>query len=193
MRFLATLACATVLAAPVFAGGHITWTSVDDQSSIAFGSVKSNEIGEVHTFSKVSGKVGEKGGVSISIDLGSVETNIDIRNERMIEHVFQAGQATATLAGEVDMDQVNGMDVGSTKLVEFDGALTFAGAEVDVYTNLLVARLTEDRVLVTTADMVMVSTDELGIDAGIDKLMELAGLPGITRVAPVTIRMVFEK
>ena len=39
----------------------------------------------------------------------------------------------------------------------------------------------------------MVSTDELGIDAGIDKLMELAGLPGITRVAPVTIRMVFEK
>ena len=58
---------------------------------------------------------------------------------------------------------------------------------------MLVARLSENSVLVTTADFIMLSTEDLGINAGIDKLMTLAKLPGITRVTPVSVRMVFNK
>jgi hypothetical protein len=71
--------------------------------------------------------------------------------------------------------------------------MSFAGASSDVEADLFVARLSEDRVLVTTSNMIMLSTADLGVDEGIDELKELASLSGITRVTPVTVRMVFEK
>ncbi|MBL4750028.1 MAG: hypothetical protein JKX71_05505 [Amylibacter sp.] len=43
-----------------------------------------------------------------------------------------------------------------------------------------------------TAEMIWISTEEAGIDAGVTKLMELAKLPSITRAFPVTLRLVFE-
>jgi hypothetical protein len=169
------------------------WTSVDALSSVAFGSVKKDVVGEVHTFSDVKGSVDETGAVAVDIDLASVETFIDIRNERMMKYIFDDGKATAVLNGAVDMDDLNALAVGDIGTTDFEGTLTFAGIEADVYVEMMVARLKEDRVLVTTSDFTMLSTADLGIDPGIDKLMELAELPGITRVTPVTIRMVFEK
>ena len=194
MKFLAaiTLAIAMTTSTLAWAGGH-SWKSVDEQSSIAFGSVKKDTVGEVHSFSGVKGTVSDEGAVEITIDLGSVETNIDIRNERMAKHVFQDGAATAKLTGTVDMEDVSALSTGDVTLADLEGTLVFAGTEVDVEAEMVVARLAENRVLVTTANMLMLSTEDLGIDEGVDALMELAKLPGITRVTPITVRMVFEK
>jgi len=41
--------------------------------------------------------------------------------------------------------------------------------------------------------MIMLGTEGLGINAGIDMLMQLAKLPGIIRVTPVTMRLVLQK
>ena len=181
------------IASQVFAGGEESWSSVAEHSSIAFGSVKKDVVGEVHHFDSVSGTVKADGSVSIMIDVTSVETNIEIRNERMLKHVFSDGLALAKIEGSIDMSDVNGLDIGSTDVVDFEGVLTLAGVPADIEAEMLVARLSENRVLVTTADFIMVSTADLGIDPGIDQLMALAKLPSITRVTPVTIRMVFEK
>lgn len=188
---MGTLLATAMLTGAALAGGHGPWTSVADESSIAFGSIKKDVAGEVHHFSGVTGTVAKDGTVAVDIDLTSLETYIDIRNERMAEHVFK-GAPTATLMGEVDMDDVTALAPGETTLTDFEGVLTLGGIEADVEAEMLVARLSETRVLVTTADFIMLSTADLGIDPGVDKLMELASLPGITRVAPVTIRMVFE-
>ncbi len=58
--------------------------------------------------------------------------------------------------------------------------------------HFFVIKLSDTKLLATTNDMIMLSTEELGINSGIDKLMELAKLPGITRVSPVTLRFMFE-
>ena len=195
MKLLSSLAVAASLmvASPVFAGGHITWNSVDAESRVAFGSIKKNVAGEVHHFNKVSGVVKEKGEMTITIDLASVQTNIDIRDERMGKHVFQEGKATAVITGTIDMEEVDSMKPGETKVVEIEANLEFAGSENEIEAEMLVARLSENRVLVTTADFLMLSTEDLGIDAGVDMLKKLAKLPQITRVTPVAVRMVFEK
>ena len=192
MKILLTsvVASTLLLTTSAFAGG---WKSVDAESSVAFGSIKKDTVGEVHHFTKVNGTVSDAGALSIDIDLSSVQTNIDIRNERMTEHVFQSGKATANLSAEIDMSEVTDMKVGETKIMEIEATLSFVGVENDIDANMLVARLSENRVLVTTADFVMLTTEDLEIDPGINKLMELAKLPGITRVTPISARMVFEK
>ncbi|MDJ0614562.1 MAG: YceI family protein [Rhizobiaceae bacterium] len=183
------LGVSLIAATPAFA----EWKSVDDQSRVAFGSIKKDVVGEVHHFNGVSGTVSEAGALKIEIDLSSVETYIDIRNERMAKHVFDAGKATAVISGEIDMEEVNSLKPGEMTIVEVETQLAFAGSENDVDAEMLVARLSDNRVLVTTSDFIMLSTEDLGIDAGIDELMKLAKLPGITRVTPVSIRMVFDK
>jgi hypothetical protein len=189
-RFVTCFVGAIFAASAAIADGH--WVSVEGQSSVAFGSVKKDVVGEVHHFSGVKGTVGADGAVKILIDLTSLETNIDIRNERMGKHVFNA-QTSAALNGEVDMDDVSALSVGDTALTDFEGVLKLGAVEVDIEAEMLVARLADNRVLVTTADFIMLSTEDLGVNAGIDKLMELAKLPGITRITPVSVRMVLEK
>lgn len=195
MKFLtgAATALSLLISANAFAGGHSNWKSVDEYSQVAFGSIKKNTVGEVHHFSGVAATVDAKGQLNLTIDLSSIETNIDIRNERMGEHVFKNNSATATVTGTLDMDEVANLEVGSMTIAEFEGMLTLAGVELDVDAEMVVARLAEDRVLVSTSDFVMLSTEDLEIDAGIDMLRELAGLSGITRVTPVSVRVLFEK
>ncbi|MCP5083967.1 MAG: YceI family protein [Alphaproteobacteria bacterium] len=195
VKILASMACAIslLISSAAFAGGHIAWKSVAEESRVAFGSVKKNVAGEVHHFNKVSGVVKELGEMTITIDLASLETNIDIRNERMAKHVFDEGKATALITGKIDMDELNGMKAGETKVVDLDAKLSFAGVDTDIEAEMLVARLSENRVLVTTADFILLSTKDLGIDAGVDMLKKLAKLPEITRVVPIAVRMVFQK
>lgn len=185
--FGAAVAAMSLLALPLAAE---EWTLNGDASRLAFGSVKKNTTGEVHEFQSLSGTV-KDGMAEITIDLTSLETYADIRNTRMAEHVFKMAPS-ATFAAELDMETLGAMAVGDTDVVDFDGVLSFLGQDVEVYTELFVARMSEERVMVTTNDMVWVTTEELAIEPGIDKLAELAELSSITRAVPVTVRFVFD-
>ena len=185
-----TLTAAAITA--LWAGAAIagSWTLDADASRLAFGSIKKDKVGEVHAFTGLSGAVSAEGTVNIDIDLSSVETNIDIRNERMIEHVFKRAGA-ANLAAAIDLDALEGLAVGASDVIDVEGVLNLLGQVVEIEAEIFVMRVAKDRALVTTNDMIFLGTEEAGIDGGIDKLMALAKLPGITRTAPVTLRLVF--
>lgn len=187
-----TLMSSVLLFGMVHGAAAEDWTLDASASHIAFGSVKNNYIGEVHAFSGLSGEVNAEGDASIDIELGSVETQIDIRNERMVEHVFNMAPS-ATLSTKIDMEQISKLELGQSTVMEIDFDLAFLGADVALYGEIFVLRITEDQVMVTTNNMVYVDTDELGIEAGIDKLQELASLDDITRAVPVTLRFVFNR
>lgn len=168
-----------------------SWTLDGGASNLAFGSIKFNDTGEAHSFTAIDGAVAEDGSVTLGIDLSSVETNIDIRNERMVEHVFK-NAPRATVSAQIDMGALEGMAVGESTVMEVEGDLTLLGVEVPLYGDMFVMRLTEDKVMVTTDSMLFLSTADAEIDPGVDKLMELASLPNIVRAVPVTLRLMFD-
>jgi len=176
-----------IVATPVLASG---WTLAPEGSHLAYGTIKKDTIGEVNSFTNLSGHVSPDGKAEIEIDLSSVETNIDIRNERMVEYVFRKA-GTATLTAGFDMAEVSALGVGETTTIDAEAMLSLVGTEIEFDAEMFVARLTETSVLVTTNDMIFVSTEDAGVNAGVDKLMELAELPGITRTVPVTARFIF--
>lgn len=178
-----------MIATPMLAD---TWSLNPSMSHVAFGSIKNNDTGESHSFEDVSGTVSDAGIVTLSIGLGSVSTNIDIRNERMVEFVFQ-NAPTATITAQIDMADVDGLTVGAGKNIDTEGTLALLGTKVDLDASFYVIRLSDRQVLVATNGMIMLSTEDAGINAGIDALQELAGLDSITRVSPVSMRLVFDK
>ncbi|MEM6896029.1 MAG: YceI family protein, partial [Pseudomonadota bacterium] len=159
-------------------------------SKVGFGSVKSDFIGEAHSFSGLSGTVSEDGTVDITLDLATLETNIDIRNERMQEHVFKMAP-DAKLMAEVDMEAMENLEVGGTMMSVVEGTLMFLGQEVFVDLPVVAARLSDEQVLIMSDGVTYLSTEELGVDAGVDVLMDLAGLERIDRAVPVTVRFMF--
>ena len=183
--------CSSALAI-IFAGmaNAETWTLDGEASHLAFGSIKKDKIGEVNSFSGLKGTVDADGKADVTIDLTTLETNIDIRNERMLEHVFK-GAGEAQLTAQLDMDEVKGLAVGEMAVVDVEGVLSLLGVSTELDLEMVVVRLAENKVMALSNDMVFVGTEELGVTAGIDKLMELAKLPGITRTSPVTLRLVF--
>ena len=189
--FLASLLFVLASAVPSLA--EEIWKLSAAESKVSYGSIKKDTVGEVNSFESISGEVSASGEATINIDVTSVQTNIDIRNERMVKHVFDANSPQATLKANIDMDEVNGLAVGASTVIDVEGVLSLSGVNLDIETEMFVVRASDNKVVVTTNDMIMIGTEDLGINAGIDKLMELAKLPGITRVAPVTLRFVFNK
>lgn len=186
LLFAATIM--SLIAGPTLAGG---WKLDSDASKIAFASIKNDYVGEVHTFQTLSGTVSDAGVAEIAIDLSSVETLIDIRNERMAEHVFKM-IPSARLTAELDLSDAKELAVGDMMTTEVDAVLSLVGTEVDVTTEMVVVRLSESRVMVMSNDMAFLEADTAGIDEGIDTLQELAGLDMIARAVPVTVRFVFD-
>ena len=166
------------------------WVLDGATSKLAFGSIKKNKIGEVHRFERISGSVSDTGAVLVEIDLSSVQTDIDVRNERMRAFVF-GGQTTGTLKGQIDMAGLKSLPVGGSGVVDSTITLSLLGQDIPIAADLFVLRITDTRVLVSTDNMVFVSSEDLGVDDGITKLMGLAQLSGITRTAPVTARFIF--
>lgn len=166
------------------------WTVDSDASVLGFGSIKGNTTGEAHTISGVAGKVAADGTATLTLDLTTIQTNIDIRNERIGEHIFK-GAANATLTAAIDLEAMEGLAVGEYMVTEVEGDLALIGEPLPVYLDMFIMRTADDQVIATSNSMLFISTEELGIDAGIDVLKALANLDGITRSFPVTMRFVF--
>ena len=74
----------------LFTSAHAqsSYTLVPEKSKLVFTSIKSGSVIEAHEFKSLSGEINEQGLASVTIDLASVETGIDIRNERMKSMLF---------------------------------------------------------------------------------------------------------
>ncbi len=190
MQRLITVLVLVLFATPAWA----EWTLSPDQSHLSFGSIKKGSVGEVHHFTKISGTVSDEGNARITIDLASVATGIEIRNERMRKVLFQTDKfPTATITADLDMVTFETLALGDTATVNVPVTLELHGKTSHVDTELVVARLGVDRVLVVPQEFIMIDAGAYGFDDGIAKLMKLAGLPSISSAVPVSFVFVFTR
>ncbi|MEL7317807.1 MAG: YceI family protein [Pseudomonadota bacterium] len=202
MKFISTLAPAALILttacaqtpaepAPLVQGG---WSVDASASSLSYVSVKSGEIAESNSFSGLSGSVTPAGAASVEIDLSTIETNVDIRNERMRDIFFEvADHPTATVTAQIDPAALDTLAVGQSVTQPLKATLSVKGVEAPVETQVSVTRTAEDRVLVTSTEPVIVYADALELTDGLATLQELAGLPSITPAVPVSFSIAFKR
>ena len=200
--FLALAACAgpeaeAPLADPTASPAPVTegaWSLDPAASRLAYVSIKAGEVAENNRFDTLSGSVAADGTASLSIDLASVSTGVEIRDERMREVFFAvADNPAATVTAKLDPARFAGLAVGQSVLRPLTAEVTIKGATAEVETEVLVTRTAEDRVLVVTAAPVIVSTDMFGLTDELGELRALAQLPSITPAVPVTFTLTFTR
>ncbi|MEO0871835.1 MAG: YceI family protein [Pseudomonadota bacterium] len=188
-----TAACTQAPAepAPLVKGA---WEVDASASSLSYVSVKSGEIAEANSFSGLSGSVTPEGAASLEIDLSTIETKVDIRNERMRDIFFEvADHPTANVTATIDPAAFEKLSVGESITQPLSATLSVKGIEAPVETEVSVTRTSEDGVLVTSIEPVIVYADALKLTEGLGKLQELAGLPSITPVVPVSFSITFKR
>ncbi|MEL7188453.1 MAG: YceI family protein [Pseudomonadota bacterium] len=186
-------ACSKAPAEPsAVTGGD--WTVDSDVSSLSYVSVKSGNVAEANTFSALSGSVSEAGEAEVIIDLASLETGVDIRNERMRDIFFVvADNPTANVTATIDPATFEALGVGESMPQKLDATLSVKGVETSINADVQVTRAGEDRVQVVSTAPVIVYADALELTEGLATLQQLAGLGEITPLVPVTFSLTFKR
>lgn len=182
---------AATAADPVTGGA---WTLDPAGSRLAYVSIKAGEVAENNRFERMSGTVAADGTATLDIDLASVDTGVDIRNERMREIFFGVAEfPKASVTAKLDPAAFAGLAVGQSITRPLKASVTVKGATGVVETEVLVTRVTADRVTVVPVAPVIVSTDMFGLTDELGELRALAQLPSITPAVPVTFSLAFTR
>lgn len=172
-------------------GASADWVLDNERSSLSFTSTKNGKITEAHRFTGLSGTVDKSGKAEVSIDLLSVATGIDIRNERMREFLFETNkfaQATITASVEDVLKKVK----GSTQVVEVPAELSLHGKKNPITLEVLVTQRNKVWV-VSSMSPVMINASDYELAGGIDKLRQIAELASISQMVPVHFVLTFAK
>lgn len=164
-----------------------------DESSLYFVTIKNNSVGEVLTFDKLSGSISKEGTAVLEIDLLSVNTQIEIRDERMRKSLFQVENfPKATISVQLDMKLLKSLDKGEELTMELKGAVDLHGEQSNVFANVLVSKNDDGDLRVTTLHPVLVNARHFKLVQGIGTLRKQAGLTVISSVVPVTFSLLFD-
>ena len=162
-------------------------------SKVGYVSIKNNAIAEHNVFSGVTGSLSKKGQLKINIDLSTVETQVDIRNQRMRELFFEVTQyPQAVVTAELDVQELAQVDSGAPLEIVKPFTLSLHGVEVTAEAHLRVVAV-GGRAWVSTVRPILISAADFGLEGGVSALQKIAGLEAIAAVVPVSIDLKFVK
>ncbi len=188
---LRALLCAAMLLAS--AEVLADWTLESGASTLGFVSVKNGSTAEGHRFRSIEGRLDDRG-AELIVDLASVDTRIEIRDERMRELLFEVARfSQAAFRASVSPAIAEELAVGASIEQEVSGTLAMHGIEVPLTATVLVTRSAPDRLRVASAQPVIVSASALELEQGLERLREVAGLDGITPEVPVSFSLSFRR
>lgn len=174
-------------------GAAAQWELDNGSSSLNFISVKNASVAETHRFDTLVGFVGDDGTVQLAIDLASVDTGIEIRDERMRKMLFDTDSfSSANVTGKVDPAVLAALEPGTVLTTDLEVTLSLHGAEATVSAPVVVINETSGVLRVLTSRPVLVSAASFDLGKGVAALQEVAGLNSISTAVPVTFHLVFK-
>jgi len=170
------------------------WALDSEASRLNYATIKAGDVVEMNAFETLTGSVSADGSATVEIDLASVSTGIDIRDERMRDIFFVvADNPTATVTAEFDPAAFEGLAIGRSTQVPLNGTLSIKGVEAPVEGQVKVTRTGPDSVLAESAQPILVNATDLELTEGIATLQQIAGLDSISPTVPVSFTLTFAR
>jgi len=170
-----------------------SWTLNGDESTLSFISTKAVNVAEVHKFATLTGNVDDTGNIGISINLASVDTGIEIRDDRMREMLFDTeSYASAEITAQVNTTMLDELAAGHSQSMAVEGELALHGQSIPMTFEVVVARMGNGDLLVMSQKPVVVNASLFNLADGVEALREIAGLPSISAAVPVSFVLSFD-
>lgn len=168
------------------------WQLDPYQSSLNFVSIKKGTVGEVHKFTRLDGLFTQSGKFTFNVHLGSVDTGIPVRDERMQEHLFAVTKyPLATVTGAITAQQFQAINGAMPRILNVELEIDLHGKKIKKACALRVLGLSNNNLVVSLQSPIIIKAEEFGLSGGVKKLKELAGLSSIAESIPITANLVF--
>lgn len=163
------------------------WVLDNNKSGLYFVSIKKDHIAETHTFRKLSGVITKAGQGNLTIDLASVATNVDIRDERIRDHLFETTTfATANVI--VDLSKT-GVKPG---IQTVNVTLDLHGVKKEIAAMVAITEA-GDTVQVSTVAPIILDAADFNLAGGLTVMREIGSVASISNAVPVTFFLSFVK
>lgn len=183
---------ASLLAAAVSA--RADWQLDPAASALYYVTSKASAVSEVNGFVTLGGAIDAQGKATLGIDLASVQTNVEIRDQRMREIAFQTEQfAQATVTLQVDTAALDAMAAGSSATASHTALVDLHGVSQELTLDLQLIKLDADSVQVQNARPLIVAAGSFGLAEAVEQLREIAGLPAINPNVVVDFTLVYHQ
>ncbi|MFV0478752.1 MAG: YceI family protein [Parahaliea sp.] len=169
------------------------WDLDSTHSELNYVSVKNNAVAEMNGFQSLVGYISKEGQIDLTVDLASVTTNIDLRDERMRSLFFETDSfPAATITGKVAPELLAALEPGAVISTEIQLVLSLHGQQADITAPVMVATDSSGHLRVVSSRAVLLNVSDFGLLAGVAKLQEVAGLKSIDTVVPITFHLLFK-
>ncbi len=178
-----------------FSDKNAGWHIDTNHSQLSFSSLKSQSIFENHQFSVFFGQLTVAGDLTVTIDLNSSETGIAIRNERLASMLFETNTyPQAIFSAQLPESALpKHLKKQQSKTLEINGQLSLHGNQQPVTLKVKVVRINKKRIAVSTVEPVAINVAQFALSDGVEALREIAGLPSISLIVPVTFAVELEQ
>lgn len=181
----------SVLLMTVCSTAYADWKLDNEQSSLNFISTKNQHISETHSFGQLAGTLSDDGNLKVKVTLSSVDTGIEIRDQRMRDMLFKVADIpSATLSAKIDKSLLKA-EVGQSTFSKVDATFHVNGKSVTMPVSIQVTKLAGNALLATTTAPVLINATSFGLDGGVAALQKIAGLAGISLTVPLTFNVTF--
>lgn len=163
------------------------WQIDTSHSKLNFMSIKKVNVAENHQFHQFNGTLNADGKLTVTIDLSSVDTGVAIRDARLKKFFFDVAKyADATFSAQINPSVIDELSVGNSTVVSVDGQLSLHGQSKPLSLDVMVTKVTDNKLLVVSGAPALLHVEDYNLVKGVDKLRELAKLPSISHVVPVS-------
>lgn len=169
------------------------WVLNNKASTLNFITTKNASKTEVQTFTRLKGKIaGTK--VTMTVDLSSVDTGINIRDERLREMFFNIAKfPTATVSLDIKTSDIYPMKPGQIKTLNLKAEINLQGITQTIPVQVQVVELDKNQRLVFSSQPVIVNLKDFNLLKGVNALREIAKLKSINASVPVIFSLLFTK
>ena len=175
------------------AANTAAWNLNATDSYLNFVTAKNTHNMEVHNFTSLSGDISAANVATLTIDLSSVNTGIEIRNERMRGVLFEvANYPSATITVAIPSTLISGLAVGQSASTDISASLNLHGVTGAITTKVSVQKLSANRILVQSLSPILIKAGDYALADGVEALRALANLAAISVAVPVDFALVFD-
>lgn len=169
-----------------------SWTLDSSASTLTYQSVKKNTVVETNKLRNLSGSITPDGAATVTIDLNSVDSGIDIRDVRMRFLFFETFKfPAATVTTKVDPALFAELPAKRRIKLNVPFTLDLHGLSKEFHANIVVTMIGDGLVSVASESPVEIKVEDFGLLPAIEKLEKAADVSNIVPIASVSFDFVF--
>lgn len=146
----------------------------------------------MHNFTRLSGDISNNV-ARLTIDLTSTNTGIALRDERMLDLLFETiSFPSASVTVMLPANLLRGLAIGASVEAAISAELDLHGVKNPLSTTLLVQRLSANRVVVQSLQPILIKATDYALADGVEALRAAVGIASISAAVPVDFTLVFD-